>query len=378
MRLSGISNMTPAQEKFGNLERHVFLDAPLIILSSFVCAEFLIPNLSSDYASWPFVVSLFVVGMPHGAIDWSITRQLRGTTANPPRSATFMWYLLAMTATTLLLILTPISALLIFLVISGLHFGQADARDLEIRFDERTPQRLWHLPAIVRGLLLMALPFCFSAPESLVVFSDILRLLGKTAVPVEAGAVSSWAALIVAVGIVGHVVVTMIRLKHAQWKSAGFELVETSVIFLAFWVLHPLFAMGLYLVAWHSWRHLHVLARFFRLTRTPEERKNWVHAVFRLHLEAVPLMVPTIAIVATVAYWRLEVWSADAFAALVIATYVVVTLPHYILVERLATESKHTRSIDHTPSLNQSRASVNLGNKSIMSPGSTKRHLQEV
>jgi hypothetical protein len=106
------------------------------------------------------------------------------------------------------------------------------------------------------------------------------------------------------------------------------------VLGCCFLLLEPLFAMGLYLLAWHSWRHLWVLADHLPAETTSRSGVNRLASIIRFHVLALPLHLPTVVVFLFVAWWRLDTWSSESLAALAITIYAVVTLPHHLLVER--------------------------------------------
>ena len=57
-------------------EQRLFYDLPLVVLIGAVLVESVVPGISAKLAGWPLVVSLFLIGMPHGAIDFSLTAHL--------------------------------------------------------------------------------------------------------------------------------------------------------------------------------------------------------------------------------------------------------------------------------------------------------------
>jgi Brp/Blh family beta-carotene 15,15'-monooxygenase len=132
-----------------------------------------------------------------------------------------------------------------------------------------------------------------------------------------------------------QIVLFLVRWGRNDGRVACLEAVETGVICLSFLFLHPLFAIGLYVLCWHSWRHLYSLSRFLPSAKSDGSGKDLIGAICRLHIESLPLLIPTIVAYVALAWWRLDVWSSEELAALTIALFVVVTLPHHLLVERL-------------------------------------------
>lgn len=325
--------------KLSKTERTVYGSLPLIALITAVGFGLAFPSASVAYAGWPFVISLFVIGMPHGAVDLWITRRINGNLRWSQALIAFLGYCFLMAVVFALLVALPKLTLLAFAVISALHFGIADVHSL--RSEAATPSRRFELfAAIARGSLILSLPFAFWPAASWQTVNQIQAIVGKSPTAYDA-AQSSWiASLVVAVALLLQVGVSWLR-----WSRGDFafrrEVVETAVLVLSFATLHPLFAMGLYVLAWHSWRHMLPLSRFFNGDEPARGFAEVARSILKMHVFALPLLIPTWVIFLGLAWWRLPTWDAASIAAMTIAFYVVVTLPHHLLVERLFGRVEH-------------------------------------
>lgn len=319
----------------------VFFFSPLAVLTTFVIFERVAPGCSTRFAGWPLVISLVLVGMPHGAADLAVNNRLAKAISARRQIARFAGYLLMLTASLALFVASPSLALLLFITVSALHFGLADARDLDFFHRHKSPVRLLRFAALARGFLVLGLPFAVSPVESMATFADITNLAGRPLPPLDPLALQQLASLVVLAASSTLVIVVATRTYLRQVGLAFSELLETSVLAVAFLTLHPLFAIGLYVLTWHSWRHLHRLALFFG--RSPG-RHGWVSDIVRLHVQSLPLLLPTIAIFLAIAWLRLEAWTSTSLAALTIAIFTVVTLPHHLLVERVVRHSSPSRT----------------------------------
>lgn len=326
--------MTLANTQRENVEAWLFHGLPAAVLTAFAVAEGLHPGLSSRFAAGPLLLSLLLVGMPHGAADFAVNKQLTGSTSFRLATRSFTGYFLLLLLSLLLYLFMPGLALAVFLLTSALHFGLADARDLTRWQRTDSPNWLIKLSAAARGLLLLALPFFTWPLESFGFFNSVAALAGGQLSELEPSVIRTASGVVIAAVASMHLFVTVARWKRKDVKAAMAELLETAVLIITFVMLHPVFAIGLYLVAWHSWRHLAKLTNFLAVER-PSGVASSLAAVARVHVQSLPLLVPTLAIFAAIAWLRIEVWSADALTALTVAVFVVVTLPHHLLVERL-------------------------------------------
>lgn len=317
-----------------------FFDAPIVALLLMAIIGYLWPGLSFRYAGWPFVVSLFVVGMPHGAVDFFLNARLRSASHVRNQIQSFAWYTVTLIVGLITLIVFPKASVVLFAVTSAQHFGVADARALDQRFQTIVPDMIRRCSSLARGLIILALPFLFYPVESLQVVNSVLQTVSALPIVPAVTAVTFVATACLLVAGAALLASTTYRVATGDGRAALLEWLETSVIVAAFATLHPLFAMGLYLVAWHAWRHLYAIGPFLGVEPRSARFADLLRSVWQVHVAALPLMVPTLILYGLVASWRLPAWSSMQLAALTIATFIVVTLPHHLLIERLFATSR--------------------------------------
>ena len=106
-------------------EETVFRRLPLGCLLAAAAAGLAFgPGWSSRAAAMPWLVSLVVVGLPHGAADLAIARRLGGTAA---AVRLFAGYIAVMGLVFGGFVLFPIPLILLFTAVSIWHFGMAHA-----------------------------------------------------------------------------------------------------------------------------------------------------------------------------------------------------------------------------------------------------------
>ena len=138
---------------------HLFLDLPIVIFAGLIAIELLSPGFSNRFPGWSLLLSLFLVGMPHGAVDFSVNARLRQAQSLTRRLATFSGHLTITFGTLLLFLWNPTIAILCFLIVSGVHFGLRDARATERRERVESPSSTNVVAAAARGCLLLGLAF---------------------------------------------------------------------------------------------------------------------------------------------------------------------------------------------------------------------------
>ena len=255
------------------------------------------------------------------------------TTAEKLRG--FAKYAAILAVSLAVLLVIPSVALVIFVLTSAVHFGLADARDLDRRSRVSAMAGITFTAALSRGGLILAMPFAAAPAKSMDVFHSIISITGHSLPAVEAATLERVATPIAFVCLLMQMGVCLVRWRRNDVRVACLEAFETGVLCLCFLLLDPLFAIGLYVLCWHSWRHLYSLSRFLPSAKSDGSWDDLTRAVCRLHIESLPLLIPTVVTYGVLAWWRLDVWSSEQLAALTIALFVVVTLPHHLLVERL-------------------------------------------
>lgn len=282
-------------------------------------------------APWPWLVSLVVVGLPHGAADLAVARRL---CRSPAAVATlFTRYAAIMALAGVAFAVAPVPVVLAFLALSGWHFGAAHA-DSQSPPPGRRPGTL-ALAALARGAPVLGIPLAAWPEASAAVAGAVARLAGSyPAFPPSA--VRDTGIVLVALGAAA--------LAAEAWRTRGdpggpdrtlATIVDLSVIGLLEATTDPLFSVGCYFLGWHAWRQMRLLAA--ALGCLPVEGPSSLAAALeRVHAAALPLLVPTWAALAA-AWWWLPaanlVRDPRDLAILSLAVYVVVTPSHDLLMD---------------------------------------------
>lgn len=331
-----------------------FLILPPLLLLTVAAVSCVTGGFSNEFAAWPFAIALVVVGLPHGAVDLRLAAKMEGVSL-VVAATRFGWYVLLMCGVVFCLWLFPAATLVGFAVLSAWHFGRADVEDQQsvaehknLPFDrvEHSSSSLTaslQLAAWSRGLLILALPFCFHVEQSIDVAETLVRFCGA--------GLSSNISSIERIATVVACVCGSFELLKAVWlltcghvRMSRLILLESASLVFAFWALHPMFAMGLYFGCWHSWRHL----RRLNSVLCPNLNLG-LKAILRLHLESLPLLLPTLAMICLMCVQFSDGVSVENAAFMSLLVYAVVTLPHEFLCNRLFRFLAHVGSVNHIP-----------------------------
>jgi len=277
------------------------------------------------------VGAVVLTGMPHGAIDHLVAAQLYGLRFTWTDQAKFYGgYLVLMALYGGLWLAAPVWSLMLFLVMTMYHFGQADLA-------------YWELPPVgarglylSRGLLLIGGPI--AAFPTLV--DPIFQAIAG--VQVSAWPLLSTAPTLVFAGIVGQHAVAVAAaaiacdVDRTRWAR---EAINVPVLSALFGIVPPLVAFSVYFGLWHSLGHILELLRFFRRR---EAEPASVAGFYRS--AALFTILPFVGL--GLLYWATQSFGLeDQMIALLFVIIAVMTLPHMVIVERLYRTRERRRGV---------------------------------
>jgi len=309
------------------------------------------PTLILALAPLPFVISAVWVGLPHGAADlavgWSEARRRGWSTRRG--LAVLGGYLATVLATLVLMVAAPHVALILFAVASVVHFGEADIRDAREAGLRRhgapgESNAGWvdlmvdRLGGFARGSIILLIPLAAWPEATIAVAERFVATLGTTPNLAIAAVEASTPWLLAGAATLLGVFLAR-QLWRRRWAEVGVHLVETAVLVAAFWILEPLFAVGLYLLMWHALRHSRRVVE--RLAEGEPagpvdrvvSRPSPLRPMRLLHRAAVPLLAPSLLLYAGIGWLLPGVVSLTDWAVLLIVLFAAVTPAHHLFVE---------------------------------------------
>jgi Brp/Blh family beta-carotene 15,15'-monooxygenase len=283
----------------------------------------------------PFVASLLVFGLPHGAAEHVALARV-GIARDRPLLAAVALYLPLMAVYAVAWWLAPALSFAFFILLTWVHWGQGDVYAL-LAFTEgghlRTRvQRV--LALVVRGGLPMLVPLVGHPERYRFVAEQTVGLFDAGAAAALAPAFTPQARLAVAVGF-GAITLGALGVAFARRDGSGawrVDAVETALLWGFFLVVPPVLAVGLYFCLWHSVRHI---ARLVVLDEgakpTLEQGQIWP-AARRFAVDAAPLTAG--ALVVFGALYALVGASATLpdLLGVYLVLLAVLTLPHAVVV----------------------------------------------
>jgi Brp/Blh family beta-carotene 15,15'-monooxygenase len=287
--------------------------------------------LPYDLSSIIWVVALLVLGMAHGAMDIVIIKKHVTNRNYFDTWKKVGWYLSLMLAAWIGLMLAPVLTVLSFLILTAIHFGEAD-RTSFTDFFEKSPEfsKSW---AWVRGSLVVALPCYFYPRESWEPFGSITATPGGESLDVILKTFS-----LSLLGLSSFLAAISFFKCPKQIFSYGFLFFVLESIVAVFWFLStpPLLAIGGYFLCMHATRHMQKLMSQFYSTKGNSIFSKQV----KMHIDSLAFGLPAILFVIA---WALFLDSGSLIQKIAytsIGFYLISTLPHHILVSKMLKESR--------------------------------------
>ena len=292
------------------------------------------PEFVRTHALYPLLFGMVFLALPHGALDHLVpARAGLAWGRRPLPLALYLALYLALAALYFGLWLWPQVAFVGFLLLTVLHWGQGDARFLELFLGRRKPTRWGALTTLLlRGLLPIALPILAfpDTAESLYHYAALGLGLGATTVNLK----SLW--------VVGFLLTLLTLVFTAYLLNAvraapdravlAVDLTDVFLLTALFTLVPAYVAVGIYFAFWHSLRHLGRLLLLGKPLRV-KPAQGLVSATRRLCLELLPLTLLALALLAGVYLANAaRVTTLEGFVALYLVLISALTVPHAAVV----------------------------------------------
>ncbi|WP_135667504.1 Brp/Blh family beta-carotene 15,15'-dioxygenase [Halorhabdus rudnickae] len=295
----------------------------------------LVAPLSDRVRYLPLLASVGAFGLPHGALDYvALPRALDDRVTVRGLGIVGALYAVLGVGYLALWWLAPLPAAILFIALTWFHWGQGELYVLRDIFGATYLDRIQQvLTIVVRGGLPMLVP--------LIGFPDRYRAVLETFVAPFGGTVGGWplfdpgAGLVLAM-VFGTITVTTLlrgrRLARDGAKQAWrLDASETALLWVAFLVVEPVLAIGVYFCLWHSVRHLGRVGWLDGRVRSALADGRWPRAVGRVTLEAAPPTVAALALIGGL-FVALPATTVAGATGLYLVGIAVLTLPHTAIV----------------------------------------------
>jgi len=304
------------------------LVVPWVSMGLLLAGWLLFPATLTQFMYLPLMLSVVLLGLPHGALDHLVPTRLGWAWAQ--RLGLVVLYNLVYAGVAALLLLAwptlPLLAFWSFLAVSLLHWGQGDLHFLEASLG-RTRSGWWSAPLTIlaRGSLPILVPLLVFPDWFQRLLQGATRSFGANATPhaLGSGVGSGWLLAALCLVLVGYAVDTL-----RSSPRPLLELGEAGLLLLLFTTVPPPLAIGSYFTLWHSWRHLGRLRALFRPAGVTSAA-----GFARFALLFIPITVLALLLLGGLYAWAASrIHDAERFTALYLALIAALTGPHALLV----------------------------------------------
>ncbi|MDX1590358.1 MAG: Brp/Blh family beta-carotene 15,15'-dioxygenase [Balneolaceae bacterium] len=288
---------------------------------AFITAVYLISDFRESVAIWTVLASVFLIGIPHGAIDHVMAAELYNLNRTWLDHLKFYGsYLLIMMAVGLLWFLTPVSGMILFLAISIYHFGQAD-------MEEFTAGRSGNLTEyLARGCMIIGL-IIFSEPA--VTYPIMAEAMSIEAANFE-GFMPDPQIAVLAMILVYSLIIAA-GLFRRKFQNPLQLITDSILLILVLTLTGPLIGFALYFALWHSAGHISEMRHFF-------ETRGKQLTLSGFYKKALPFTAVSILGLAFLAGVNHTFGLDEQFLSLMFILISVLTLPHMVIVDRMYKE----------------------------------------
>jgi Brp/Blh family beta-carotene 15,15'-monooxygenase len=256
----------------------------------------------SSYAEWLALILIIVAGIPHGSFDLRVANKKWPLLASKPALAIGLYSLVGITMS-LLCFLAPTLGLLLFLIISVIHF--ADGEHLASKSLTGTAELI--------GLTAVILPILLHLDEA--------KTYIQFFIPPNSFPLSEASTLNLGYGISLLVVLYLFANYLMGYRT---ELVQLLICLMSWHILPPLAGFGVWFLGRHSRHHLEECAEFFTERAASHARlKGFPIDFLAISVTAILLIVP-------LGYWFDFTQIHELFSASIILI-AGLTLPHILV-----------------------------------------------
>jgi Brp/Blh family beta-carotene 15,15'-monooxygenase len=299
-----------------------------LIAIIFALAGYLFPTLLLRWELILAVVLIALIGIPHGATDHLIFRNLTRPFLGTRQMIYFYsYYLLLIGAYAALWWFFPVLSFALFLVLSAYHFGQSNWN--YVQFASKFSSGIYYL--LWGGFVIIA-PVLLHYDSTLPIIQEIVRQSPPLIEPVF-----RW-------GIVGTVlgmnILLTLLLRWQQKLSARQlteELISLLVLSLVFYFTPVLLGFAIYFVCWHSMSSVMDQIQFFQERKSKYSLKKYVG-------DTLPFTLLALFGLAAL-FWAQQQFLGTMQVGLLFIFISIVTLPHMILIDRLYEEAEKNKSM---------------------------------
>ena len=313
---------------------------PAYVLAGTILVWPVVSQLPTRVRYAPFLVSVVVFGLPHGAVDHLVPARLAGVRRRRSYAVVGGVYAVLMAGYLLVWLVAPVVGFVSFILLTWYHWGQGDVYALAaIGGVESLSGRLdrW-LSIIVRGGLPMLVPLLSHPDEYRAVATAIVSLFAADAGGALGVVFTADTRLVAGIAFAGVTIASLAlglyrvrqdRLGMHAWRR---DVLEVGLLWAYFWVLSPIFAIGVYFAVWHAVRHIGRLAAIDDRSLTALSAGELRAPVGRFARDAAPLTAASLLVFVGLFVGLSVGIDPDSLLAVYLVGIALLTLPHVAVV----------------------------------------------
>jgi len=299
-------------------ERTLFLAHTVIPLSCLVAGLLLFhitPDFCGRYSEWFFLLSIPLFGIPHGSADLLLAEKhhhLRRWSRS--WLIYFTGYALLVAACIGFALAFPVITGALFILLTAWHWGHGD------ECSQKNPNLLQRVRACCKGLVVMS-GSIYAAPEI------TLHMLRLNSEPTTALRLAEFNQIIL-------IIAALVYLGLLRWQrellQSSLKAIELALVILLFTSAPVFYALALYFMVVHSWRHLVSLSDYL----SPIARlSDLTRKVWDLHLQLIPVTLLACLIITATFLITKHLTLAGTLNQIYFSCLLGLTIPHVILWE---------------------------------------------
>lgn len=301
-------------------------------------------TLPRAYQYVPLLVSVAVLGLPHGAVDHLLIPRWR------EERPSLQWfgviagvYLVVGSLYAVVWFLVPVLAVGVFILVTWYHWGAGELYPLRefAGVDYLGGRTAQVLTVLVRGGAPMLIPLVAFPTEYQFVADSLVGLFDAGAADALTPVFSRSARIAVGVVYTGCAVGALglgyVRTETpAAWRV---DAIEVTVLTGFFLLVPPILAIGVYFCFWHSLRHVARTVLLHGPSAAAVERGEVVSAAQQFGRDAAPLTAASVALLGGLyALVPADPTELSGLVGLYLVLIAVLTLPHVVVVSWLDRE----------------------------------------
>jgi len=303
---------------------NLFLTTATLISAFFIGIGLFSPTTIDSISIWVLLISVFIVGIPHGAIDHIIASELfRNSNGLKGHLIFYSSYLLVMAGLGLLWFISPPAGMIIFLLISVYHFGQADMEEF---ITDGNSTVSWN---IVRGVFIIGLILLSDTGKTFPVIADATGI--SETVFQE---IFSYTSTIIVVLIISYLMAAIYSVYQNRVQNPFIFLTDALLLIALFLITGPFIGFAIYFAVWHSSGHIHEMIQFFKSRNKSFGLRDFI-------LKSLPFTIISLLGLTGLYYIQELTDSGQQFITLMFILISVLTLPHMVVVNKMYNSYKN-------------------------------------